>query len=165
MAIVKLVDEPYYNDNALNLMFHYLEDQDNLINDTSNLSNFMGGCNFLLYDNIDTDTVADQFQYVKNHFHKPDGKQLIHLIVSFPSNELNSMNKAKPFADFICNQFCNKYQILYAIHHKPNNLHIHFIFNTVSFVDGYYIYNTEGFSATIRNYINYYFGKNIARFA
>lgn len=162
MAIVKVVNEPYYNEDALELMFHYLSSQNDLINDTSDLSNFMGGCNFLLYD---INTIAEQFKYVKRHFHKTDGKQLIHLIISFPSKELNSMYKARPFADFICSQYCRKYQILYAIHHKPNNLHIHFIFNTVSFADGYYIYNTEGFSTAICYHANYYFGKNIAQYA
>jgi len=162
MAIVKLVNEPYYNPDALDNMFHYLSSQNNLINDTSTLSNFMGGCNFLLYN---IDTVAEQFKYIKRHFHKVDGKQLIHFIVSFPSKELNSMNKARPFADFICSQYCKKYQILYAIHHKLNNLHIHFIFNTVSFVDGYYLNNPEGFSTSICYYTNYYFGKSIAYFA
>ena len=62
MAIIKLINEPYPNSDALDNMFHYLASQKDLINDTSSLTDFMGGCNFNLYD---LDTIAWQFQYVK----------------------------------------------------------------------------------------------------
>lgn len=162
MAIIKVVNEPYYNGNALENMFHYLSSQNNLTNNTDHLSNFMGGCNFLLND---VNSIAQQFKYVMRHYHKADDRQLIHFIISFPATELKSVDKAKPFADFICSQYSRKFQILYAIHHKPNNLHIHFILNPVSFADGHRIYSLNGFSISLRNDTDYYFGKNIAHFA
>lgn len=162
MAVIKLVNDPYYNEDALDNMFHYLASQNDLLNDTSSPANFMGGCNFILYD---INSIADQFKYVKRHFHKTDKSQLIHFIISFPSNELKSMNKARGFADFICSKFSCNYQILYAIHHKPNNLHIHFVLNTISFTDGSYFYQKNGLPGRLCYETNYYFGREIARYA
>ena len=128
MAIIKLINEPYPNSDALDNMFHYLASQKDLINDTSSLTDFMGGCNFNLYD---LDTIAWQFQY----------------------------------ANYICRKYSYKFQILYAIHHKPNNLHIHFILNTISFVDGKNFYQLNGMPGALRCATNDYFGYNIAHFA
>lgn len=162
MAIIKLINEPYPNSDALDNMFHYLASQKDLINDTSSLTDFMGGYNFNLYD---LDTIAWQFQYVKEHFHKTNHRELIHFIISFPSYELSSVKAAHKFANYICRKYSYKFQILYAIHHKPNNLHIHFILNTISFVDGKNFYQLNGMPGALRYATNDYFGYNIAHFA
>lgn len=162
MAVIKLVNEPYLNEDALDNMFHYLASQNNLINNTSVLQNFMGGYNFNLFS---ADTIAEQFKYVKRHFHSTDDRQLIHFIISFPSKELSSVNKTHEFADYICRKYSYKYQILYAIHHKPNNLHIHFVLNTISFVDGKRFYQLNGLPGALYDATNYYFGDSIAHFA
>lgn len=161
MAIIKFVNKPYLNENALENMFHYLTSQTDLINDTSTLEDYTGGYNFNLYD---VDSIAAQFKYVKQHFHKSDSSQLIHFIISFPYNELKSVNKAREFADFICRKYSYTYQIFYAIHNKQNNLHIHFVVNTISFVDGKRFYSLKGQPSRICNETNYYFGKQIAHF-
>lgn len=162
MAIVKLVDELYLNSDALDNMFHYLTSQTNLLNNTASLLDYVGGYNFNLYN---INSVADQFKYVKRHFHKTDGSELIHFIISFPSDELKSVKGARTFADYVCQHYAYKYQIFYAIHHRPNNLHIHFILNTVSFVDGTCFWQRKGLTGVLCCIVNNYFHDTIAHFA
>ena len=95
-------------------------------------------------DTTNLEKTYRQMVYVKKYFHKTEDNPLIHFIVSF-GDEVTTYNKAKSFAILIGAFFKCRYQLLWAVHQKKRGdslFHIHFIMNTVSFVDGK-IYNSS----------------------
>ena len=79
--------------------------------------------------------------------------QLRHIIISFPPQEVSNpsavFNIAKELAQFTCNE----YQTLYAVHENTNYLHIHFVHNYVSFVDGHRYRGQRNEYYAFKNYL------------
>lgn len=45
--------------------------------------------------------------------------------------------------EICCDFIGQQYQCAYAVHQDTNNLHIHFVYNSVSFIDGHRYYGTK----------------------
>lgn len=87
---------------------------------------------------IDPNYAFEQMMLVKNAFYKTEGVQLKHFIVSFTDSEMGTLD----FTDLINLGFeigkcLQDYQMVYSIHLDSNHTHMHFVMNTVSFLDGH----------------------------
>lgn len=124
MCIVKVVKKPYKNESSIfNLINYALTDK------RSNTAvRYYGGYN------VDVLRAAEQFLLVKQYFQKWDGRKMRHFVVSFDEN-------ITPYDAYILGWqiaalYADRYQIVFVVHEDTDNVHIHFVFNTVSFVDG-----------------------------
>jgi len=95
-----------------------------------------------VYGNLEQ--IEPQFYRTQILFNKTNGEKLSHLIVTF-SKDLN-FNKydIKYAADILADYIGQTHQLFYSAHiNRKKNLHIHFIINSVSFLNGeYYKENT-----------------------
>lgn len=76
-----------------------------------------------------------QIKAVKKFYNKLDGRQMYHYILSFPDSVQNPQKIYKIGME-IMHTFFNDYQTVFAVHEDTDNLHIHFVFNSVSYVTG-----------------------------
>ena len=124
MVVVKFVNEPYKSESSIK----------NLINYAINKNNqpiMFGGIN------VFPPTAVEQFTAVKRWFGKTEGyRQVRHIIVSFDCKQPVSLAEADLIARKICEYYADRYQILYGIHDDTDDLHIHIVLNTTSYVDG-----------------------------
>lgn len=86
---------------------------------------------------VTIDDTADSMARVSAHFGKSDGVQLRHYILSFSKEELSSADTANEIAKAIMDYFGKSYQTVYAVHEDTDNLNIHLVINTVSYIDGH----------------------------
>lgn len=86
---------------------------------------------------IDPTCAFRQMHFVKRVFHKEDGVQLKHFIISFAFSELYQINFDNILGlGFWVGQMFADYQIAYAIHIDAQHTHLHLVMNTVSFING-----------------------------
>lgn len=128
MAYCKFIlTNSYFEENSIPNVIHYI------IKPEKTLHGFIGGYGVNL---LNEQSMIDSFLIVKNIYHKKNGRQLKHFIVSFSSAENITPILAYQLAWEIASLYSDKFQILFAVHEETQNLHIHFVVNTVSFVDG-----------------------------
>lgn len=93
--------------------------------------------------------LADSFKTVKATYDKMDGQQVVHIIVGFGRKDIMSPILAYIFAEKLANYIGQRFQVIYAVHqgsdYSSNYLHIHFVVNTVSYVDGNRLYDRRGY--------------------
>lgn len=88
--------------------------------------------------NVDPQYAAIEMETVKNIWMKKNGIQLWHVILSFSemeSAQYSVPEEARYIAYEICEFFADKYQVVFGIH-AGANLHIHFVINSISYLDG-----------------------------
>ena len=76
-----------------------------------------------------------QIKAIKQFYDKLDGRQMYHYILSFPSS-VQDPHKVYEIGMEIMHTFFKDYQTVFAVHEDTDNLHIHFVFNSVSYVTG-----------------------------
>lgn len=76
--------------------------------------------------------VIKQFITTQEICGKDKGIRIRHFMVSFPEY-MDDANVAKITAEAIAEYMFEEYQIVYAVHEKEENLHVHFVFNPVSY--------------------------------
>lgn len=86
-------------------------------------------------DLSDPHKAAHQMRAVKRYFKKTDGRQMYHYVLSFDET-LKDPKKVYEVGLEIMDGFFDEYQTVFAVHENTNNLHIHFVFNSVSYVTG-----------------------------
>lgn len=122
MPHIKIVNENYDNDNAISNLFGY-------ITSCSKCGGMTGGYNVI------PQYAVRMMKTVRQLYCKYDGSQLIHIILSLSSGETMSEEAMYKFSLCIASYFCN-HQVVFGIHSDTNNLHTHFMVNTVSFRNG-----------------------------
>ena len=93
---------------------------------------------------VDVPYAAQQMQEVSASFKKDNKIRIRHFVVSFYRNEHISPYKANVIASMIALELGQIYQCVYAVHEDTYNIHVHFVFNPVSFVNGYKYSGTKG---------------------
>lgn len=86
---------------------------------------------------VDIPYAAQQMQEVAASFKKDNKIRIRHFVVSFYRNEFITPYKANMIASMIAVELGRIYQCVYAVHEDTYNIHVHFVFNPVSFVNGY----------------------------
>lgn len=127
MAITKPAKGNYMNCDAVSNTIRYIC---NCVN-----TDYIGGYGVSLYD---IDCSIREFMYIKNIHHKTEGRQVRHFIVSFsPKEERKITPEIASYIGYeIAKYYSNKYQIMFSVQVNTDNLHIHFVMNTVSYVNG-----------------------------
>ena len=69
-------------------------------------------------------------------YEKNSGLRLRHSILSFAPNENVSAAEAAEIAQEAINYYGDAYQIISAVHEDTDDIHIHFVMNQISYVDG-----------------------------
>ena len=77
-----------------------------------------------------------EFRLISRLYGKDFGVHLRHFVLSFSNIEKINLEQAKAIAYCIADYYGNRYQILYSIHKDSSYRHIHFVMNTVSYLDG-----------------------------
>lgn len=129
MAVFKMVTNEFYKEpESVPELINYVMDSQ------KTEDHYIGGNCILPGSTIDD--VILQFQVVKNVWGKNDGVQFIHFIVSFSYEENVEPRQAYISAYHISTYFDGLYQVVYGVHQDTENLHIHFLVNSVSYIDG-----------------------------
>ncbi len=87
---------------------------------------------------LDPDRAYRQMMMVKNAYHKVDGVQLLHFIISFSDYEacILDMNEMLDVGWWAA-QYFKGFQSVYALHSDTRYFHLHIVVNTVRFEDGH----------------------------
>ena len=86
---------------------------------------------------IDPEYAFDQMRLVKEAYHKTEGVQLKHFLLTFSHEEMMHLDfKDLLELGFQVGKVLERYQIVYCIHLDSDYIHMHFVMNTVSFEDG-----------------------------
>lgn len=86
---------------------------------------------------IDPEQAYDQMRLVKEAYHKTEGVQLKHFLLTFSHEEMVHLDfKDLLELGFQVGKILERYQIVYCIHLDSDYIHMHFVMNTVSFEDG-----------------------------
>ena len=78
-----------------------------------------------------------EMEMIANTFGKNSGKRVRHSILSFCPEENITPTLADCYAQGILQHYAPEYQIVYAVHENTQNVHIHFVMNMISYVDGH----------------------------
>ncbi len=125
MCTLVMVNEPYKSIESVPHLIDYVtRDKDR------RLLSFIGVLNGNLYH------LSEEMLKIKQYFRKETGKQIRHFIVSFEGNTIFNAYDAYILGFQIAAYYADRYQIVFGVHEDTDNLHIHFAFNSVSFVDG-----------------------------
>lgn len=98
---------------------------------------------------VSPDTAFEEMDAVKKVYNKTEGRQYKHFMFSFDSNVSLSHKMLMEIGHKIGSYFAKEYQIAYYIHFDKNNIHIHYILNTVN------MFNGQKFRISKRDFYNY----------
>lgn len=85
---------------------------------------------------VDLYQAIEQFTRTAQFYGKTKGIHLRHIILSFSPDERVTPAQAKQIAYEIALFYANRYQIVFVVHTDSENLNVHFVMNTVSYIDG-----------------------------
>lgn len=122
MPYIKIVNENYDNDNAIDNLFGY-------ITSCSKCGGMAGGYNVI------PQYAIKMMKTVRHLYGKSDDSRLMHIILSLSSGETMSEEAMYKFSLCIASYFYD-HQVVFGVHSDTNHLHTHFMVNTVSFRDG-----------------------------
>lgn len=127
MAIVKVVDEEYCCKKSIRNLIGYATNE-------NKTHHYIGAIGTNAYE---PEKMIQQMMAVKKGFDKVKGyRQARHLLVSFEDEAKITPDMACFIAYDIARYYSDRYQICFGVHLNTDNIHIHFIQNTVSYVDG-----------------------------
>lgn len=129
MPVLKIINanEPgkYHDDKSYDDLARYIERTD------KTLGKYIGGRAISPYQ------AAMEMRIVTESYGKSKGVHLRHMVLSFDHKcEPIAPEHAMALAFEIAGFYCYRYQIIYGVHCDTEHLHIHFIMNQVSYLDG-----------------------------
>lgn len=162
MALMKFITE-----NASNSMYtEKYKDNDAIRNVISYVCNLEKTDGYIGGWAVDPCYAAYEMELLAKLFHNNQGVRLRHWIISFMDYELSKlrsqchcdpMTALYRLGAYFSAYYKDRYQILYAVH-GGDQPHLHFVMNTVSYVDG------KKFSGSKTDYYHYEkYAKGIAR--
>ena len=144
---LKIVNEPYKDQNSIINLINYAG-RDKSYNNEYISNTYTGGVNI-----FDLNNAAEEFILVKEYFGSTDGRQVRHIILSPDPKDLFVAPMLYELAMYICAYYGNRYQIFFSVHTDiASHYHIHFVMNTVSFIDGKKIHDTYKDQLHFRKY-------------
>ena len=169
MSFIKCVNEPYNKKDDLRRMINYVCNKPNMVDFQ------IFGANIL-----NTEYALRSMNAVKRRFNNRDGKQLYQIIIGVDPSKYAEFGTKKILARYVMNDVGTYiadmgYQNIAAIHAKERidnrylgvqeeNVHVHFIINSVSAIDGHKLTNIRKFLNQIKHFANndsYLYGINI----
>lgn len=137
MGILKVIQNTNSSDDYLYNSINYIENKSDTVG--------IGGYR------TDPYYAYQQMMTVKNYFAKTSGNQLMHFVVSF-NKRVADIETALDYAYKIAMYYGNRFQTVFAVHEKDgfykgkikSYYHVHFILNSVSYVDGRMFAQSKG---------------------
>lgn len=136
MPILKIKNESYMNADAISNLIQYIQ-----------RLGYSGGLA------VDLENAAEQMQLVKELWYKTEGRQARHFIVSFSDNEPLEPSDALEYGYSIARYYSGRFQIVFNVHTNTDHIHLHFVMNTVSYLDGQKYSEGRGDYVKFRDYI------------
>ena len=95
--------------------------------------------------NCRVETADDEFMQVKEYWNKTDKNLLWHGVQSFKPGEVDPQMAHEIGRKLAQKMWGDKYQVVVTTHCDKNHIHNHFVFNSVSYIDGkkYHYDNAE----------------------
>ena len=127
MSIFKIINSKgkYHDEDALSDVSRYI------LNPYKTFHKYTGGIH------VDMNDPAGSMDAVAEQHKKQKGVRLWHFIVSFTEDECPSPIVADSIGEDIIEWLGEEYQAVYAVHEDSNEVHLHIVFNSVSYVDGH----------------------------
>lgn len=90
-------------------------------------------------EDINTQNVFDSFVEEKLNWDKDSGRMYMHSVLSFHKDEYITPEQALEIGIQLASEdpFYSKYQTLISVHQEKQHIHVHFVTNTVSYIDGH----------------------------
>ena len=86
---------------------------------------------------LDPNRAYHQMGLIKSVYHKAEGTQLLHWILSFSTDESYRLDMDEMLAyGYWASQLFGSYQTAYGLHTDSHHFHIHFVTNTICFDTG-----------------------------
>lgn len=129
MALFKFLNGKgrYHNDDARTNMAEYI------LNPYKAKHGYIGGA----YVNMESiESIVHSMDKIAQQFGKTNGVQLRHFVLSFLPQETCDPREACRIGREIMSFVGQEYQAIFAVHENTANLHIHFMLNSVSHVNG-----------------------------
>lgn len=143
MIIYKRIEAPgkYHDDNAIPDVVNYITRKDKTEH------------GYIIGIKVDIQNVVGSMIAVSEHFGKNSRLRLHHFVLAFPK-EYSNIEVLAQIAKEVCAYIGTVYQVVAAIHEdrKPG-LHIHFVFNAVSYVNGYKFHGSKSDHWEMREWI------------
>lgn len=95
---------------------------------------------------------GEEFLHVKRYYNSFGSKLVRHFLVSFDDKDYITPPEAYLIASQICAFWADRFQVVYGVHTDTKHLHVHFVVNTTSFVDGKMLSQSYGEIAALRKY-------------
>ena len=86
---------------------------------------------------VDMDKIANSMVEVSEKYKKNSRLRLHHFVITFESVLWDELELIVEIARNVCNHIGKIYQIAAAVHEDTEHPHIHFVFNSVSHINGY----------------------------
>jgi len=149
MAILKIVNTKgkYYDESSREQVLGYI------LNPYKTPNGYTGSIG------ITGDNYVQEMKDVSLNFGKVDGVQLRHFIISFESWEVKDPKNAYMIGCDIASFLGREYQAVFSVHEDAEQLHIHLVINSVSFIDGHRYRGTRAEFYGLKNYINMVIGR------
>ena len=146
MCVVKSMNERYPTPGDIYRVLNYIEREDH------NICGLRGATGMELQRPRQMQKAMLQ---VKTEFLKEGGRQILHLTVSFSKEEERIVNLqlAWRMGYEIAEIFMAGYQTSFAVHDNTDDLHIHFVINSVSYEDGLKYGVDRKLCGLIRNWV------------
>lgn len=133
MATYKVIHEPgkFHDEDCYQTITDYLKKQCKVSEE-----GIIGG-------SVVPSIAAAAMETVAKVYHKEEGLKLRHSMISFSAEDLILPKEAKQIAQHSMEYYADNYQIYAAVHEDSDCLHIHFVMNTTSYVDGSKYHGTK----------------------
>ena len=137
-------------ENALSDVIDYAVDTNKTLKEKVDMEDCME--KFVSGINCSPSIAREEMMMVKQHFGKPDGTVAYHGYQSFAPGEATPEMAHEIGLKLAQNLWGDKYQVLVATHlDHADQIHNHFVINTVSFVDGIKFYRSKDDYWNMRN--------------
>ena len=148
MATFKVIgkgeDGKYFDTFALTDVINYV------VNSCKTPSNLIGTFSVRL------GYAAQQMELVSRAFNNYQKLRLRHWIISFGDHDLINPIEAYYIAVEAAKFYADRYQLVFAVHEDTDQVHVHFVMNQVSYVDG------RKYSGTKKEYYDFiYYMKDV----
>ena len=125
--IIRLNNKSYKNPDAIDKVYKYMTQP-------LKAGGMVGGYNVI------PEHAVYMMKAIKQIYNKEGGRQLLHIILSFPPGVAVADEAMFEISSYIASYFCN-HQVVFSIHYDTDQMHSHFMVNTISFTDGSRITN------------------------
>ena len=104
--------------------------------------------------NLYPDTAYEEMQAVKEIFRKPGGRKYKHYVLSFEEEVQLPAETLLEIGHKIGQYFADEYQLLISAHQNTDNLHLHFVQNTINMLTGKKLNLTKGDMLDVKIHAN-----------